>query len=258
MQEQSAGSTSAPTVLNIPAVSSQRPRRLRVWLGVTAGLCIGLLAGIAGMRWAFAAPETEGEKARAITEEVFLEYTLDNENSSVRWADWTSKADTYLAIRLQSEPEKVYVTPMMTDNPGFARPCQVTVPRAFLSGEKAYVYVMDDDSWSDRHWKLIARTALEEGGCVAGKMVSTWTLGQVPDRVVVALFNRAGDAVAELTLDADDCLATTQVQVRSQPLSFQTQEEAAAELTLSDRSGASAGSLRVVYGHRGASTVIAE
>jgi len=225
-----------------------------MWLAVSAGLFVGLLAGVVGVRWAWAAPEP---KPPSVTEEVFLEYSLDNENGNVRWADWTSKADTYLAVRLQSEPEKVYVTPVIPDNPGFARPCQISVPRAFLQGEKAYVYVMDDDSWSDRQWKLVARTALEEGGSVTGKMVSTWTLGQVPDRVVVALFNRAGDAVGEVTLDADDCLASAVLPLQSQALTFEAQEEAAS-WSLNDRSGNRAGNLRMVFGHRSPTVAVRE
>lgn len=240
----SSRSTSRPTVriLSLP----RRRRPIRTWAAVAAGLIAGILAGVVGVHWAFAAPEPARP---SVTEEVFMEYSLDTDNGTIRWADWTSAPDTYLIVRLQAEPEKVYVTPMMTDNPGFARPCQITIPRTLLAGEKAYVYVMDDDSWSDRHWKLVAQTALKEGGSVTGKMVSTWTMGQIPDRVVVALFDRAGNAIDELTLDADDCLAQAIVPVHSQTLTFQGQDENGAQPLL-DRTGAQAGRLKVVFGHR--------
>lgn len=212
-----------------------------------AGLVVGLLAGGFGVGFALAGGRNDGPSG--VREEVFVEYTADATNETIKWADYTSAPDTFLLVRFQSEPEIVYVTPAITDDPGFPVPQRFAVPRAFLNGEKAYVYLVDDDTASDKFWKDMAQKALKRGGAIAGRIAGMWTLGQVPSDQVIAFCDDAGEKVGELTLDGNDCLASAQFEVRSQPLNF---DDAAAkvEAPLTDMTGLPAGNIKVVFGHR--------
>ncbi|MBI3828901.1 MAG: hypothetical protein HY291_05260 [Planctomycetes bacterium] len=227
-------------------VAPQPKRRLGNSAVLLAGVVVGLLAGAVGVGYALAAgrSDTPGMK-----EEVYLEYRVDPQNEHVKWADTFSAPDTFLIVRFQSEPETVYVTPVVDDDPGFPNPERFSVPRAFVPGEKAYVYLMDDDSASNKFWKDLTQKALKNGGAIVGHVANAWTLGSVPKEQVIAFCDQAGDKVGEMTLDANDCLAWADFSVRSVPLSFDA-DGGKAETNFTDCDGNPAGTLKAVFGHR--------
>ncbi|MCW8129639.1 MAG: hypothetical protein KIS92_04565 [Planctomycetota bacterium] len=230
-----------------PAARTEvRPARLGSSAVLIAGLVVGLLAGAAGVGYALAAGRDDGP---AFHEDLYLDYRVDPNNEKIKWADWASPPDTFLVIRFQSEPENVYVTPVVNDDQGFPNPQRLAIPRAFVPGEKAYVYLIDDDSASDKFWKDVTQKALKRGGVVVGRLASVWTLGQVPSEQVIGFCNEAGEKIGEMTLDANDCLAWTEFAVRSQVLSFEG-ENAKVETALTDADGQPAGVLSAVFGHR--------
>ena len=241
-----------------PASTPERPvppapkrRGLPPTAVLLAGVVLGTLSAAIGLGYALASGQDDKPEEPRLKEEVFLEYRADPQNGHVNWADYTSAADTFLLIRFQSEPEVVYVTKPVDDNPGFPQPEKIVVPRPFLDGEIAYVYLLDDDGASNQFWKDVSRNAVKRGGAVAGRLASVWTLGQVPSDQVIAFSNEAGERIGEMTLDGNDVLACAQVPVRSVPLDFGAPDgRGKAETSLSDPDGGEAGALKVVYGHR--------
>ncbi|MCZ7647606.1 MAG: hypothetical protein M5U26_20505 [Planctomycetota bacterium] len=230
--------------LDEPRPARRGPGRFGGTTLLMTGLVVGLLAGGVGLGVTFAAGKDS--EAPRVQEQMLVTYTVDPRQPAVKWADWTSAPDTFLAVRFQSDPETVYVTPVAPDDAGFPHPVKVTVPRAFANGEKAYVYLFDDDTLSDKLWKDLSQQALKNGGAAAGRIASLWTLGQVPSQEVIAFCDRAGEKLGELTLDANDCLGWTEVALQSQPLDFAA--EAGAQ-SLLGRDGAAVGAVEVVFGH---------
>ncbi|MBE7463805.1 MAG: hypothetical protein HS116_09900 [Planctomycetes bacterium] len=232
--------------LDEPAPASRHPRGLSRTVVLVTGLVVGLLLGGVGLGYSFA--DGRSPAGPSITEEVFLEYRADPAAPAVKWADLASAPDTFLLVRFQSEPEIVHVTPLVQDDPGFPNPAKLTLTRRILNGEKAYVYLFDDDSASDAFWKDLSQRALKDGGTAAGRLAGVWTLGQFPQDQLVSFCDQAGKTIGEMTLDGNDCLAWAETSLKSGVLDFSAQSAEA--LVLADAKGRPAGELKVTSGHR--------